>query len=247
MAIARPLSWLCFASRFVFYRLTIGIFPQKDEFFNTIRLMGLTGRRSEGFGSEVVLGLLVGQRANCYQLDRRLDERFGSAEYARGMARQAVARLVSAGLACPVGGGKQEVGDNTVSRTTLYEATAAGAEHFRVWMWESIETPPLREELHAKVALCRSDDLPRMIEVVRGAELVCAGKLAGLNSRIRSRRAGADPERWEARMDLIVSTGDQAWWESRIKWLQRVRMFLEEEWQRCQSMCGSRVVTRRTA
>lgn len=212
-----------------------------------IRLMGLTGRRATGFGSEVVLGLLVRRPANCYQLDRRLSERFGSAEYTRGTARQAVARLVSVGLVCAAGVGDQGVGGEGVLRTTLYEATPAGVEHFRAWMWESVATPPLREELHAKVALCRSDDLPRMIEVVRGAEMVCAGKLVSLNARIRSRRAGTDPERWEARMDLVVSTGDQAWWESRIKWLQRVRMFLEEEWQLCQSMCGSRVVTRRTA
>jgi DNA-binding PadR family transcriptional regulator len=220
---------------------------QIGERFNTIRLMGLTGRRSEGFGSEVVLGLLVRQPANCYQLDRRLSERFGSAEYTRGTARQAVARLVSVGLVRAVGAGEQGVGDKCVSRTMLYEATPSGVEHFRAWMWESVATPPLREELHAKVALCQSADLPRMIGVVRGAEAVCVGKLADLNFRIRSRRAGTDPESWEARMDLVVSTGDQAWWESRIKWLQRVRMFLEEEWRRCQQISGSRMVTRRTA
>jgi DNA-binding PadR family transcriptional regulator len=215
--------------------------------FNTMRLMGSVARRSEGFGGEVVLGLLSRQPANCYQLDQRLGERFGSAEYTHGTARQAIKRLVNEGLVRAVDVEEHVAGDGSRSGTTTYEVTQAGVERFCEWMWASVSTPPVREELHAKVALCQPADLPRMIEVVREAEMVCAGKLNGLNWRIRSRRRDTDPEDWQVRMDLVVSTGDQAWWESRIKWLQQVRTYLESEWRRCQPKSGSRTVIRRMA
>jgi DNA-binding PadR family transcriptional regulator len=209
--------------------------------------MARVARRSEGFGREVVLGLLAEQPANCYQLDQRLGERFGSAEYSHGTARQAIKGLVEEGLVRVVDAEERVTADVSRAGTTTYEVTPAGVERFRGWMWASVSTPPVREELHAKVALCQPADLPRMIAVVREAEVVCAGKLDGLNWRIRSRRRDTNPEDWQVRMDVVVSTGDQAWWESRIKWLQQVRIYLEGEWRRRQPTPGSRTVIRRMA
>lgn len=195
--------------------------------------MAQVARRSDGFGRELVLGLLVEDPANCYQLDRRLATRFGSAGYTNGTARQAIKRLVDEKLVRVVDGEQRvaSAGGPRV-RATVYEATPRGIDHFQQWMWAAISTPPVREELHAKVALCRPGDLPRMIVVVREAESVCTGKLQGLNSRVRSRRCVLDEDDFRARMDLVVSSGDQAWWESRIKWLQKVRVYLEDEWAR---------------
>ncbi len=209
--------------------------------------MTRVARGSDGFGREVILGLLTEEPSNCYQLDRRLAERFGSAAYTHGTARQAIKRLVDEGLVC-VGDADARTasGGGIRARTTLYEATPAGVERFHVWLWASVSTPPVREELHAKIALCRPADLPRMVEVVREAESICAGKLQGLNWRVRSRRRDLDPEDFRVRMDLVVSTGDQAWWESRIKWLQKVRVYLEDERKRCQVEPRSRTVIRRT-
>ena len=204
-------------------------------------------RRSDGFGRELVLGLLVEEPANCYQLDRRLTKRFGSAGYTNGTARQAIRRLIDEELVRVVDREQRVVSVGGLGlRATVYEATPSGIEHFQRWMWAAISTPPVREELHAKVALCRPGDLPRMIVVVRKAESVCTGKLQGLNSRVRSRRCALDEEDFRARMDLVVSTGDQAWWESRIKWLQKVRVYLEDEWARHQVDPRSRTVIHRT-
>jgi hypothetical protein len=85
-----------------------------------------------------------------------------------------------------------------------------------------------------------------MVEVVREAEAVCAGKLEGLNWRLRSHRRDLDPQDFRVRMGLVVSTGDQAWWESRIKWLQKVRAYLEQECRRYQLDPRTRTVIRRT-
>lgn len=208
--------------------------------------MACVARGSGGFGREVVLGLLAEEPSNCYQLDRRLAERFGSAAYTHGTARQAIKRLMDEGLVHVVDVDEHVAsGDGGRIGTTIYEVTPPGIERFREWMWASVSTPPVREELHAKIALCRPADLPRMVDVVREAEVVCAGKLQGLNWRVRSRRRDMDPEDWPGRMDLVVSTGDQAWWDSRIKWLQKVRVYLEDEWKRYQMKPRSRTVIRR--
>ncbi len=203
-------------------------------------------RGSDGFGRELILGLLTEEPANCYQLDRRLAERFGSAGYTQGTARQAIKRLVDDGLAHARGGASRAAsGDGLRARVTVYEPTPAGIERFEEWMWAAVFTPPVREELHAKIALCQPPDLPRMVCIVREAESVCAGKLQSLNLRVRSHRQELDEEDFRARMDLVVSTGDQAWWDSRIKWLQRVRIYLENECTRYAAQPRTRMAVRR--
>ncbi len=208
--------------------------------------MAQVARRSDGFGRELVLGLLVEEPANSYQLDRRLAKRFGSAGYTNGTARQAIKRLIDEKLVRVADDDPHVVSTAGSARATVYEATPRGIAHFERWMWAAISTPPVREELHAKVALCRPSDLPRMIVVVSKAESVCTGKLQGLNSRVRSRRCVLDEDDFRARMDLVVSSGDQAWWESRIKWLQKVRVYLEDEWEHHRVDPRSRMVIQRT-
>jgi DNA-binding PadR family transcriptional regulator len=194
--------------------------------------MSHVARASNEFGGEVILGLLAEEPSGGYQLDRRLAQRFGSAGYANGMAKQTLKRLHKAGLVRPVDADAYVAPPPDISRTgTVYEPTSAGIKHFRRWMWASITTPPVREELHAKIALCQPSDMPRMITLVREAVAVCAGKLQDLNVETQARRRRADPKHWSTRMDVIVTTGDQAWWESRIKWLQGVRLYLEKEWR----------------
>jgi DNA-binding PadR family transcriptional regulator len=190
--------------------------------------VGHTATVSDGFGREVILGLLAEEPSSCYQLDRRLADRFGSAGYTSGMAAKTVKRLLGAGLVRPVNSAERAaVGLVGRAGVPVYEPTPTGIEHFRVWMWASIATPPVREELHAKIALCQPGDLPRMIDLVQAATLVCLGKLQDLNSETQRRRRLADPRRFSTQMDVVVSTGDQVWWECRIKWLQGVQVFLE--------------------
>lgn len=208
--------------------------------------MARGSRGSDGFGRELVLGLLAEEPANCYQLDRRLAERFGSAGYTQGTSRQAIRRLIDDGLVHARSGSHATSGHGLRARVTVYEPTPAGIERFEEWMWAAVSTPPVREELHAKIALCRPPDLPRMVCIVRDAESVCAGKLQSLNLQVRSHRQELNEHDFRARMDLVVSTGDQAWWESRIKWLQRVRIYLESECARYSQQMRLPVAVRRT-
>jgi DNA-binding PadR family transcriptional regulator len=192
-------------------------------------------------GGDAVLGLLIERPANSYQLERRLASRFGSAHFAHGTAYHAVRRLSSQGLIRTVGpepAPLQAVEHRGPLRATDYEATPRGVEHFRSWLRASPSTPPVREELLAKIAFCGPSDLPRMIEIVRDAELACAAQLKEVNERMRTARRLAGDDPWRRLMSLIVTAGDVAWWDSRIKWLQELRRYLQEEGRRYQAAGG---------
>lgn len=178
---------------------------------------------------EVVLGLLIEQPDSSYQLDQRLQARFGSAQYARGTARQALRRLEAKRLVRKASGSQLPAGDGGASEATIYEATDEGVRIFRAWLHGAITLPWVREDLHAKIALCGPDDIPQMIETIRDAELVCTSKLKGLNWRIRGERERSVGERWSQLMETVVDSGEVAWWDGRIKWLQALRLDLERE------------------
>lgn len=184
---------------------------------------------------DAVLGLLIEQPSNSYQLQRRLETRFGSAAFSHGTAYHAVKRLAGQGLIRPVAVGQfgpTLAGSQAPLPAISYEPTPRGIEHFRRWLRASTSTPQVREELLAKISFCGPSDLPRMIEIVRDAELACTAQLKVLNERMRRERrlAGSDP--WRRLMGLIVVAGDVAWWDSRIKWLQELRLYLQREGQR---------------
>jgi DNA-binding PadR family transcriptional regulator len=184
---------------------------------------------------DAVLGLLIERPANCYQLERRLESRFGSAEFAHGTAYHAVRRLSGQGLIRPADADEPLPPDPRSSAgsipATTYEATPRGAAHFRRWLLASTSMPPVREELLAKIAFCGPADLPRMIEIVRDAELACTAQLKEVNEEMRRRRLLAGDDPWRRLMSLIVTAGDVAWWDARIKWLQQLRSYLQREGQ----------------
>ncbi len=202
--------------------------------------MASTVQQSEMSAGEVVLGLLVERPDTCYRLDKRMAERLGSAQFSRGAAAGAVKRLQERNLVRP--SEREERADLQVvdgRRKTVYEPTPAGVEHFRRWLRASTQTPPVREELHAKIALWGSEDLSRLIEIVREAELGCTQQLQELNRRTRLEREAEDEAEWARTMQLIVITGELTWWDARIKWLQNVRRYLESERGRKQIVSGS--------
>lgn len=184
---------------------------------------------------EAVLGLVVERPGNSYQLEQRLEGRFGSAQFAHGTAYQALKRLSKQGLIRALDGDRAIVSARAGAGylpATAYEATAVGVEQFEGWLRSSTSMPPVREELLAKISFCGQADLPRMIAIVREAELACTTQLEGLNERMRRERRLLGDDAWRRRMGLIVVAGDAAWWDARIKWLQALRQDLQREGQR---------------
>jgi DNA-binding PadR family transcriptional regulator len=107
-----------------------------------------------------------------------------------------------------------------------YEATPAGIRHFEQWLFASSSAPPLRDELHMKMALCQPQNLPRMIELVYGQELVCLGRVQELKQSFERMRP-PEPHRWSGMVMVMVRDAELAFWESRLGWLQGVRESLE--------------------
>jgi DNA-binding PadR family transcriptional regulator len=188
---------------------------------------------------EAVLGLVIEQPGNSYQLEQRLERRFGSAQFSHATAYHALKRLAKQGLIRPIedtsptapssAGGS---GDAAELPATFYEATPAGIAHFRRWLRSSTAMPPVREELQAKIAFCGPEDLPRMVEIVREAEMACSTQLKDLNERMRRQRLLDRDDAWRRLMGMIVTAGDVAWWDARIKWLQTLRQYLQREGER---------------
>jgi DNA-binding PadR family transcriptional regulator len=204
--------------------------------------MASTVQQSEMSAGEIVLGLLIEQPDTCYHLDKRIAERLGSAQFSRGAASRAVERLLERKLVRPADI-EEQTGLSVVGgrKKTVYEITPSGVDHFERWLRASTQTPPVREELHAKIALWGSAELSRLIEIVREAEMACTLRLQDLNREVRAERQVSDEASdWERTMQLIVSSGEATWWDARIKWLQDVRMYLEREHIRQQSDAGLR-------
>ena len=180
------------------------------------------------------MGLLIEQPGNSYQLERRLERRFGSAQFAHGTAYQAMKRLSKQGLISAIEGDGSAVLEHAKAGylpTTAYEATAKGVEHFERWLRASTSTPAVREELLAKIAFSGPADLPRIIEIVREEEMTCAARMEDLKDRtLRARRLAGDDE-WGRPMGMIATAADAAWWDARIKWLQTLRHYLQREGQ----------------
>jgi hypothetical protein len=98
--------------------------------------------------------------------------------------------------------------------------------HFEEWLLGSSSAPPLRDELHMKVALCQPHNLPRLIELVYGQELVCLGRVQELRRSFQRMQPPA-PERWSGLVLVHVRDAELSFWEARLTWLQGVRESLE--------------------
>jgi len=190
--------------------------------------LGMSRARTRGLSAgEAVLGLVIEKPDHGFRLERRLEERFGSARFAYSTAYSALRRLEKDGLVRPAAG-RAPLGDEVI-----YEATPKGCEHFRDWVRAPASGPVLREELHARIALCEPRDLPRLIEVVHVEERACVGELDRIRERMVAEQElnGTRPviqEPWSALMGRAVAHGEAAFWGGRIRQLAQLRAYLEE-------------------
>ncbi len=179
---------------------------------------------------KAVLGLVIQRPGYGYQLEQRVKERFGSAQFVASSIYKALGRLEKDNLIRVVGEEELELADSERQRRIKYEATQRGVAYFREWLRAASSVPLVREELQLRIAFCEPHELPRLIEIIHGEEQVC---LAMLGDFQRSLRAGesaesVEPRReWARLMDMAVDHAEAGFWDARIRWLQDVRIFLE--------------------
>ncbi len=107
-----------------------------------------------------------------------------------------------------------------------FEATPAGVRHFEQWLLSSSTAPPLRDELHMKVALCQPHNMPRLVELVYGQELMCLARVNELKRSFERARPPA-PDRWSGLVLAHIRDAELSFWETRLRWLGGVRESLE--------------------
>jgi DNA-binding PadR family transcriptional regulator len=183
-----------------------------------------------------VLGLVIERPGYGYQLAQRLEERFGSSGFAPSGVYSALDQLSRDELVRAAG----ELGPGPARRSAprmIYEATERGAERFEAWILGSSPTPPLRDELHMKIALCRPGNLPRLIDLVYGQELACIGRLRDLTQGVEAGGAdastgagalapAAEPQDWSRLMRALTRDAEIALWKARIEWLRNAKELL---------------------
>jgi DNA-binding PadR family transcriptional regulator len=197
-----------------------------------------------------VLGLVIEEPGPPHRLTAKLRQRLASAEFVDSNVYSALARLERDGFVravedgdatthsampatrrgVPAGGTpprqalRRTPGGRAEAR--VFEATPAGVQHFEEWLLGSSAAPPLRDELHMKVALCQPQNLPRLIELVYGQELVCLGRVQELR-RSFQRMQPPKPDRWSGMVLVHVRDAELSFWDARLTWLQGVRESLE--------------------
>lgn len=178
---------------------------------------------------KAVLGLVIQRPGYGYQLEQRVKERFGSAQFVASSIYKALGRLEKDRLIRVVGGEDLEIAnaDTARERRIKYEATPEGVTYFRQWLRASSSVPLVREELQLRLAFCQPHELPRLIEIIHGEELVCLAMLGEFQRNVNSKEPPTGGQEWSRLMDMAVDHAEAGFWDARIRWLQNVRLFLE--------------------
>lgn len=177
-----------------------------------------------------VLGLVIEEPSPAHRLTAKLRQRLTSTGFVDSNVYSALTRLEREGLIRGVKAGV-EVGPagplaDPDADPRHFEATPAGVRVFEEWLQGSSIAPPLRDELHIKIALCKPRDLARMIELVYGQELVCLARVQDLRSAYGQAQPPR-PDHWQGLVMVLTRDAEICFWEARINWLQGVRCSLE--------------------
>jgi DNA-binding PadR family transcriptional regulator len=172
-----------------------------------------------------VLGLVIDQPSYAYRIASGVRRQLRFADLADSYPYWALEKLETEGLVRRVDEEGKPLRNAAQGRRAIYEATALGVASFEDWLLSTTSEPPLRDDLHFRIALCRPRDAPRMIELIQGQELVCLGRVQDLK---RASEADAvEGSEWDRIVRVISRDAELAFWHARIEWLQGVREMLE--------------------
>jgi DNA-binding PadR family transcriptional regulator len=182
------------------------------------------GRRPVS-AKHAVLGLVIEQPSYAYRIASGVRRQLRFADLADSYPYWALEKLETEGLVRRVDEDGNPLCNGASGRRAIYEATPKGVESFEDWLLSTSAEPPLRDDLHFRIALCRPRDAPRMIELVHGQELVCLGRVQDLK-RASEADTGAGSE-WDKMVRVVSRDAELGFWNARIEWLQGVRERLE--------------------
>ena len=172
-----------------------------------------------------VLGLVIDQPSYAYRIASGVRRQLRFADLADSYPYWALEKLETEGLVRRVDENGNPLRNGMPGRRAIYEATPLGVASFEDWLLSTAAEPPLRDDLHFRIALCRPRDAPRMVELIHGQELVCLGRVQDLKRA--SEADGAEGSEWDRMVRVISRDAELTFWHARIEWLQGVREMLE--------------------
>ena len=172
-----------------------------------------------------VLGLVIEQPGYAYRIASGVRRQLRFANLADSYPYWALEKLEREGLVRRVDEDGRPLREAANGRRAIYEATQNGVEQFEEWLLSTAAEPPLRDDLHFRIALCRPKDATRMIELIHGQELVCLGRVHDLKRGSEDEDCG--PGEWERMVSVVSRDAELAFWNARIEWLRGVRERLE--------------------
>jgi hypothetical protein len=115
-------------------------------------------------------------------------------------------------------------------------ASPEDLESFKDWLMATVSGDSRPDGLNVDIQFAKRD-LPRLIKIVRDAERYCLEQEQERVRRNSSKRRGeaGKTEWWDRAMGLIVKSGEDRWWNWRVLWLQDIRIYLNNELERCQA------------
>lgn len=178
----------------------------------------------------VLLGMLIERPGYGYDLQARIDERLPLLRYTPGAVYPALDRLNDQELIRAIGT-KASLSTVRGSPRVTYAATEEGVQQFDRWMQAATPLEANRDELLAKLALARTQDLPRLLELTRHREAQLREELGDLaeipapawngSGRVPLALIGAS----------LVRAADASRLSAAIESLQKISAALEHEMQ----------------
>ncbi|HEY7960934.1 MAG TPA: hypothetical protein VID29_03340 [Solirubrobacteraceae bacterium] len=165
-------------------------------------------RDDELSSSMAILGLLIERPDTAGGLERRLAERFAADGFVHSTGHSALRRLAATGYVRtgvegrPEGRvrragavGPERAGHDQAKRDRAQErfvVTPEGVTAFQRWLGTASATPLIREDLRGKIAFLAPSDLPRMIDILRAEEDMCAAEYESVHARMGEIELGVE-------------------------------------------------------
>jgi len=172
----------------------------------------------------LVLGLLMEHSGYAYELQKRIDGRFGFLDLSDRVVYGVLDGLERDGLI-------EEIGEKQVGRTRrgaprkVYGINSGGRDEFARWILEPCDIAVVREEVHAKLVLSPADNLPQVIDLTERLEQRCLTRLREIQDAIAPDmgRLGDPDFSWLEASAILVEDAEAIRLQGIVDWLHRVR------------------------
>lgn len=169
----------------------------------------------------VVLGLVIERSGYGYDLQQRIDQRFGFLGLSDTVVYRALDRLEEDGHV--VVSRRKEYGQTRRgSPRIVYSATPTGQNEFLHWMAQPIRRALVREELHVKLVLAEPRDYRELIEQSFAIEEQYVAELRSLTRPPLHELVDSEMP-WREVASILVDDACATRLQGSIEWLQRVR------------------------